>query len=213
MSFITSSGGITPPLTAGGIVYGNGSGAQVSDVGTAGQVLTSAGTGTPVWATASSGSFNLVSTITASGKTQLSWTGLSGSYTYLIVFNGIGSGGFADNFQVRAGSGGTLVTSGYSGNGMSYNSVAVTPYTAMSGASGVFIAGPASSTAPSGYMYVIQTPTSNDINFLGTSTDINGYQWFVQCYKTFAGTITNLQVFEPNRNFTTGSVSLYKLTT
>lgn len=213
MSFITATGGINPPYTAGGVAYGTGSGTSVSTAGTAGQVLTSAGAGAPTWSAAASGSFTLISTLTASATNALSWTGLSGSYTYLIIFNGIGSGGFADNFQVRAGSGGSLTTSGYFGAGMSYTSTAVTPYQAMSNASGVFVAGPASSTAPSGYMYIIQTPTSFDINFLGSSTDINGQNWFVQCYKTFTGTITNLQVFEPNRNFTTGSASLYKLTT
>jgi hypothetical protein len=53
MSFILQPG-ISPPLTAGGVVYGTGGGASVTAVGTAGQVLVSTGTGAPVFAAASS---------------------------------------------------------------------------------------------------------------------------------------------------------------
>ena len=55
MSFIYFSGVITPPLTAGGVAYGNGTNAFMTAQGTAGQVLTSAGAGAPVWATAAGG--------------------------------------------------------------------------------------------------------------------------------------------------------------
>jgi len=50
MSFILQQA-IQPPLTAGGVVYGTGGSAAVSAAGTAGQVLTSTGTGAPVFAT------------------------------------------------------------------------------------------------------------------------------------------------------------------
>ena len=49
MSFILSAGVITPPLTAGGIAYGNGAQALMNPAGTTGQVLTSAGAGIPTW--------------------------------------------------------------------------------------------------------------------------------------------------------------------
>jgi len=52
MSFITSPGVIVPPLTAGGVAYGTGGQAKVNLAGTAGQVLTSAGAGVPIWAAA-----------------------------------------------------------------------------------------------------------------------------------------------------------------
>jgi hypothetical protein len=52
MSFITSPGVIVPPLTAGGVAYGTGGQAKVNSAGTAGQVLTSAGAGVPIWAAA-----------------------------------------------------------------------------------------------------------------------------------------------------------------
>ena len=69
MSFITSPGIITPPLTAGGAVYGTGSQAKVNSAGTVGQVLTSAGAGVPTWTTpavpAAGGSMMFLSTVTA----------------------------------------------------------------------------------------------------------------------------------------------------
>ena len=51
MSFILSSGIVQPPLTAGGVAYGNGSQVFVSAAGTAGQVLTSNGASAPTWST------------------------------------------------------------------------------------------------------------------------------------------------------------------
>jgi hypothetical protein len=55
MSFILSAGVVIPPLTAGALVYGNGSNVLLNAQGTAGQVLTSAGAGTPVWTTITGG--------------------------------------------------------------------------------------------------------------------------------------------------------------
>ncbi len=54
MSFITSPGVIVPPLTAGGVAYGTGSQAKVTNAGTAGQFLQSSGAGVPVFADAGS---------------------------------------------------------------------------------------------------------------------------------------------------------------
>lgn len=55
MSFILSAGVIVPPLTAGGVAYGDGTQAKVTAAGTAGQVLTSNGAGVPVFAAAAGG--------------------------------------------------------------------------------------------------------------------------------------------------------------
>jgi hypothetical protein len=49
MSFAFSSGDITPPLTAGGVAYGNGTNAFMTAQGTEGQILTSNGAGIPLW--------------------------------------------------------------------------------------------------------------------------------------------------------------------
>jgi hypothetical protein len=215
MSFITSTGGINPPFTAGGVTYGTGSGASVSAAGTTGQVLTSAGTGTPTWTTAATAvsNYTLISTISAVGVSQLSWTGLSGSYTYLIIFNGVFSG-FADQTQVRAGTGGVLVTSGYYGQGLKYNSTTVTPYTdSSSGASGLIIYAGGSVADIYGYMYIIQNPTNFRINFNASVGGTSSYAAFINYTKDYSDTITNLQVYNPSRNYNTGSASLYKIST
>ena len=53
--------------TAGGIVYGTGPALAVSAAGTLGQVLTSAGAGTPTWSTAAAGTVSSVSVVSANG--------------------------------------------------------------------------------------------------------------------------------------------------
>lgn len=47
MSFISTLGVLVPPLTAGGVVYGNGSQGQTTPAGTSGQYLKSNGAGIP----------------------------------------------------------------------------------------------------------------------------------------------------------------------
>jgi hypothetical protein len=49
MSFILSAGVITPPLTAGGVAYGNGAQAFMTGAGTTGQALLSNGAGVPAF--------------------------------------------------------------------------------------------------------------------------------------------------------------------
>ena len=90
MSFITSPGVIVPPLTAGGVAYGTGSQAKVNSAGTAGQVLTSAGAGVPVWATPvtpAGGSMILLSTITAVNAATVDIENtFSSTYNTYVIF-------------------------------------------------------------------------------------------------------------------------------
>ena len=53
--------------TAGGVAYGTGPALAVSAAGTVGQVLTSAGAGTPTWAAAATGTVTSVSVVSANG--------------------------------------------------------------------------------------------------------------------------------------------------
>ena len=53
--------------TAGGVAYGTGPALAVSAAGTLGQVLTSAGAGTPTWAAAATGTVTTVSVVSANG--------------------------------------------------------------------------------------------------------------------------------------------------
>jgi len=190
------SGFTRTTLTAGsGITITNGSGSI--------SIATSAGT---------SSGMVLISTLSAVGVQTLSWTGLSGSNTYLLVFNGINSGGFQDNNQIRVGSGGSVLTSGYIFTGQKNNSTVTTPYSSSGSLGGFYVSGTLSGISnPSGYAYITQTPTALDVNFNASVSDQNGYQAFITGYNNgLTGTITNIQVVEPSRNWTTGSVSLYK---
>lgn len=190
------SGFTRTTLTAGsGITITNGSGSI--------SIATSAGT---------SSGMVLISTLSAVGVQTLSWTGLSGSNTYLLVFNGINGGGFQDNNQIRVGSGGSVLTSGYVFTGQKNNSTVTTPYSSGSALGGFYVSGTLSGISnPSGYAYITQTPTALDVNFNASVSDQSGYQAFITGYNNgLTGTITNIQVVEPSRNWTTGSVSLYK---
>ena len=89
--------------TAGGIVYGTGPALAVSAAGTTGQVLTSAGAGTPTWATAAAGTVTSVTgtapVVSSGGTTPAismpAATTLVNGYltsTDWTTFNGKGSG-------------------------------------------------------------------------------------------------------------------------
>ena len=93
----TDSGGTnsTATPTAGAVPYGTGTAYDFTAVGTAGQVLTSAGAGTPTWATPTTGTVTSVgqtftgglisvagSPITSSGTLALTVAGTSGGVPY-----------------------------------------------------------------------------------------------------------------------------------
>lgn len=74
--------------SAGTVPYQSASGTtQMLAAGTSGQVLTSSGAGAPSWTTPSAGAMTLISTQTASNVASVSWTGLSGYSTYMLVVN------------------------------------------------------------------------------------------------------------------------------
>lgn len=100
MSFITTGGVINAPFYAGGVPYGTGSGVNMIQAGTLGQVLTSQGTNTPIWLTLSAGFANM-QIFTSSGTFT---TPTSKIFKVTIVGGGAG-GGTGNNAQ-RAGNGG-----------------------------------------------------------------------------------------------------------
>ena len=103
----------TATATAGGVGYGTGTAHAYSAAGTAGQVLTSAGTGTPTWSTPSAGAMTLISTQTASNS-DLIWTGLSGYSSYLLIFSNCTAQNSGNPLYLNIGYGSTTyVTSGY----------------------------------------------------------------------------------------------------
>lgn len=109
---IILNGSNTP--TAGGVGYGDGSNLAFTGAGTSGQVLTSAGTGTPTWTTPSAGAMTLISTQTITTNTaKVSFTGISGYRRYLILFDGMKSTTNSDYLEANIGYGSTTwITSG-----------------------------------------------------------------------------------------------------
>jgi hypothetical protein len=102
----------TATPTAGGVVYGNGSAHAITSAGSSGQVLTSAGTGTPTWSTPSAGAMTLISTQTANNTSStISFTGLSGYSNYVLIFKNLSSSYVSLIFGT--GTGPTYITSGY----------------------------------------------------------------------------------------------------
>lgn len=84
--------------------------------GTAGQVLTSAGTGAaPTWATASSGAMVLIGTKTASASANIEWTGLATYDKYLLVYENVipATNSIQMKINVGTGAGPTYITSAY----------------------------------------------------------------------------------------------------
>ena len=134
----------TPATTApagstGQIQYNNAGAFGAVSAGTSGQVLTSAGSGTPTWSTPSAGAMTLISTQTASSSAFLSWTGLSGYDTYVIIFKSLPTSysnvSFGDALQFQFGYGATptYITSQYNGLYQEYNPNANTAQTSGAG--------------------------------------------------------------------------------
>lgn len=108
---VVIDGNNTP--TAGGIGYGDGSELAFTSAGLSGQVLTSAGSGTPTWATPSGG-LTLISTTTASSSSSVVFSNLSPTayHYYQVVAKGVTASGISNfEIQVSTDNGSTFVTS------------------------------------------------------------------------------------------------------
>jgi hypothetical protein len=107
---VVIDGSNTP--TAGGVVYGDGTEYASTSAGTSGQVLTSAGSSAPVWATLSP-SFTLGTAVTPTGTATVTFTGIPATVKIInLMFSGISFdvGSFP---QVRIGDSGGIETTGY----------------------------------------------------------------------------------------------------
>ncbi|NDD55207.1 hypothetical protein EBZ39_15315 [bacterium] len=110
---VTIVGNNTP--TAGGVVYGDGTNYASTAAGSSGQVLTSAGSSAPTWATPSAGAMTLISTQTASASSSISWTGLSGYSRYIVIVENFTPSTSSDSLELTIGTGATptYISSGY----------------------------------------------------------------------------------------------------
>ena len=229
---IILNGSNTP--TAGGVGYGDGSNLAFTGAGTSGQVLTSAGTGTPTWTTPSSGAMILISTKTASSSASLEWTGLNGYDKYIIVCSNLVPSGSGAGFysQVGTGTGPTYVTSGYGRANLTTTNNGAAPYVSID------------NSYPASFFYFIgcgqgiiggNTPnvgascTATFTGMLGNSSNpycsINGYgtyQAFLNGTYTFGNMIesfsgscssstakTAIKIYPSSGTITSGTASLY----
>ncbi len=82
------TGGTATP-TAGTMAYGNGTAYAFTAAGTSGQVLTSAGAGTPTWTTPTTGTVTAVSVATANGLAGTSSGGATPALTLSTTITGV----------------------------------------------------------------------------------------------------------------------------
>lgn len=124
--------------TAGGIAYGTGPALAVSAAGTVGQVLTSAGAGTPTWSSAAAGTVTSVSVVSANGLAGTVATAtttpaitLSTTITGLLKGNGTAISAAASGTDYAPATSGTSILYGNGSGG--FNNVTIGTGVAFSG--------------------------------------------------------------------------------
>jgi len=191
------TGGTATP-TAGTIAYGNGTAYAFTAAGTSGQVLTSAGAGTPTWTTPTTGTVTAVSVATANGLAGTSSGGATPALTLSTTITGVlkgngtaisaatsgtdyapatsgtsilygnGSGGFS-NVTIGTGVSFAAGTLSATGSGGTVTTVTGTSPVVSSGGTAPAISMPAATTSVSGYL----TSTDwNTFNNKGTVTSV-----------------------------------------
>ena len=159
--------------TAGGIVYGTGPALAVSAAGTLGQVLTSAGAGTPTWATAAAGTVTSVSVVSANGLAGTVATAtttpaitLSTTITGLLKCNGTAISAAASGTDYAPATSGTSILYGNAAGG--FNNVTI-------GTGVSFVAGTLSATGSGGTVTsVAQSFTGGLISVAGSPITTSG---------------------------------------
>ncbi len=159
--------------TAGGIVYGTGPALAVSAAGTLGQVLTSAGAGTPTWAAAAAGTVSSVSVVSANGLAGTVATAtttpaitLSTTVTGLLKGNGTAISAAASGTDYAPATSGTSILYGNGAGG--FNNVTI-------GTGVAFTAGTLSATGSGGTVTsVAQSFTGGLISVAGSPITTSG---------------------------------------
>jgi hypothetical protein len=211
----------TATATAGGIGYGTGTAHAYTSAGTSGQVLTSAGTGTPTWSTPGGGAWTKIATINGSSMTPYGvFSGLSGYNAYYMVVNGLKTAsGIADTLYVQFGhSGGTYITSSVAFSDVNANQgIQATSY----GNSFSFIPiGVGRSISSSGNMtaeILFTGMVGGNPSFTAIYGFVDGYSASgvvgqVGGYLSNSNSITNLRILFAQGNAASGTITLYGLT-
>jgi hypothetical protein len=189
-----------------------------SNFGTSGQVLTSAGSGSPpTWATAGGGSWTYLSTVTASGAAtaDIESTFDSTYDMYAIVVTGLTPGNMTDGWYARLKVGGSYQTANYSYSQlyMISNSTTVSSRAAASG--GFFPIGYAGDlNSFSSFVIYVPNPSSTSVK---KSTYWTGFSQYSDLINTFMGSamytgstsaLTGVRIYAAGGNLT-GKFRLY----
>ena len=182
--------------TAGAVPYGTGTAYGFTSAGTSGQVLTSAGAGTPTWTTPTTGTVTSVSgtgtvngitltgTVTSSGSLTLGGTlgGIGNSQLTNSTISGVSLGGSLFNLTAGTGvsfssgttyNGSAAITITATGSGGTVTSVTGTSPVVSSGGTTPAISIPAATTSVSGYLTSTDWNTFNNKGS-GTVTSVSG---------------------------------------
>lgn len=208
----------TATPTAGGIVYGDGSAHQITAAGTSGQVLTSAGAGTPTWSTPSSGAMVFITSATASNSSTLNVENAMTTYgMYLIVATGLNMSA-AGYLQAYLKIGGSYQT------GASYNWVVnsgQTPATNGTGSNIAFLRFGEGNSLPQntnyGMMLYMWLPNPSSSQYKTYSSQLSGYDSNLGIdfyngaggFKGSTGALTGVQFFCSNARTFNGVFRLY----
>lgn len=167
--------------TAGGIAYGTGPALAVSAAGTLGQVLTSAGAGTPTWSAAATGTVTSVSVVSANGLAGTVATAtttpaitLSTTITGLLKGNGTAISAATSGTDYAPATSGTSILYGNGSGGFSN----VTIGTGVAFAGGTLSATGSGGTVTSvtGTAPVVSSGgTTPAISMAAATTSVNGY--------------------------------------
>jgi hypothetical protein len=115
----------TATPTAGGVIYGSGTAYAVTAAGTTGQVLTSAGAGTPTWSAVNS--ITVGTAVATTSGTSVTITGIPATAKRItVLFNNVSTNG-TSNVILQIGNT-SVETTGYTSEGY-YNFSAATAYT------------------------------------------------------------------------------------
>jgi hypothetical protein len=207
----------TATPTAGGIVYGDGSAHQITSAGTSGQVLTSAGAGTPTWSTPSSGAMVFITSATASNSSTLNVENAMTAYgMYLIVATGLNMSG-AGYLQALLKIGGSYQTTNYNW----VTNRAQTPGTKSSNSGDTFIRLGEGNSLPNntsyGMMLYMWLPNPSSSQYKTTSSVLSGFDQTLDIdfyngaggYKGSTGALTGVQFFCNNARTFNGVFRLY----
>lgn len=191
----------TAVATAGAVAYGTGTAYAFTAAGTTGQVLTSAGAGTPTWSTPTTGTVTSVSVVSANGlagtvATQTTTPAITLSTTVTGLLKGNGT-------AISAATSGTDYAPATSGSSILYGNAAGGFSNVTIGTGVSFVAGTLSATGSGGTVtsvtgtapVVSSGGTTPAISMPAATTSVNGYLTSTD-WNTFngkgSGTVTSV---------------------